>query len=218
MLYHVVRRVQQAGLPAMVATTDLEADLAIFNWCQRYGIRCVRGSSEDVLDRFMMAARQAEPSPDCIVRVTSDCPMADPRFISGALGLFVGHKGSCDYATNTHPASLPDGLDVEVFSRAALEWAWEHATKAWDREHVTPLIRKNLSAAHISYRPPPWASIDPTSLRWTVDYPQDLELVRRIFDLLGNDFCYPDALRLVMEHPELQSLNSGFEGWKERPE
>ena len=103
------------------------------------GFIVFRGNEKDVLDRYYQAGKKYNP--DVVVRITGDCPMIDPELVDQIIYEF--EKNGTDYTSNIIPPTYPDGLDVEVFSFAALEIAWKQATTEYDREHVTTYIRNN---------------------------------------------------------------------------
>ena len=123
---------------------------------------------QDVLTRYYQAAGHHHA--DLVVRITSDCPMLEPYWIDFCIDvLFWGHY---DYVCNR--PYCPDGLDVEVFTRHALENAYKYATKPYDREHVTPYIRENMRMAEVS-----GVTAYP-NIKVSVDTQKDLNLVRRL--------------------------------------
>ena len=210
MLAHVVERaVAIRGVTeAILATTTNPEDKAIATFARRAGIRCVRGSEEDVLDRFRFAAGECRA--DVIVRVTADCPLFDPAVCGLVLGEYLGRQGQIDYVSNVHPPTYPDGLDAEVFSREALEAAWREARLPSDREHVSPFIWRRparFRLANVSN------AEDLSVHRWTVDTEADLAFVRAVFDAYAARGQRPagmrDVLTLLREHPEIQRLNAG---------
>ena len=77
---------------------------------------------------------------DIVVRITADCPLIDPAVVDKVVQCFL--EGGYDYVSNVLRYTYPDGLDTEVFSFAALEQAWREATKASEREHVTPYFEE----------------------------------------------------------------------------
>jgi spore coat polysaccharide biosynthesis protein SpsF len=181
------------------ATDDPLADLAA-----RLELRCHRGSEHDVLDRYVGAARTADA--DAVVRVTADCPLIDPvetDLVIEALAPGV------DYAANIVERDLPRGLDVEALWRDTLDRVDRMATSAPAREHVTYFInaeRPELFERCAVRRP--FAAAD---LRWTVDTPEDLELVRRLYDELGlaeRPLPLADVIAHVRAHPELAVINA----------
>jgi len=200
MLIRVVRRVEKAQHVdhVVVATSNHPLDDPIAALCDRERVSCFRGSLDDVLARYCDAAEAYNA--DVVVRVTGDCPLIDPRVIDSTVERFW--EAQVDYASNLMPRlTFPDGLDVEVFTAAALELASREAKKPSEREHVTPYLRHagKFRTAGIE------ASADLSGHRWTVDEPADLEFVRVIYELLDglSDFTMDDVLQLLSERPEL---------------
>jgi spore coat polysaccharide biosynthesis protein SpsF len=206
MLQRVIERVQTVPTidQVVVATSVLAEDDRIEALCKAKGIACVRGSLTDVLDRYYSAATLFEA--DVIVRVTSDCPLTDPSIIGQAIARYS--EGQFDYVSNGVKRTYPDGLDVEVFSFEALERAWKDARWTSEREHVTTYIWKHPEIFRIGHLT---NDRDLSDLRWTVDNPQDLELIRRIYARLGDGpFGLSDILSVVENEPALTLLNSGI--------
>ncbi|MEI6490944.1 MAG: aminotransferase class III-fold pyridoxal phosphate-dependent enzyme [Verrucomicrobiota bacterium] len=165
------------------------------------GYVCYQGSENDVLDRYYQAAKLS--SADVVVRITGDCPLVDPALVDEVVRGFLAAK--VDYFSNVAPPTYPDGLDIEVFSFAALERASREASKSLDREHVTPYLREGPSFARSSIQ----NNEDLSSLRWTVDEPADLEVVARIFAHFSPDiyFAWQSVLNLQKNHPEIFQAN-----------
>ena len=188
----------------VVATTSGGRDDALAAFVSGLGYRVCRGSEGDVLDRFHQAA--AETNAAVVVRITGDCPLIEPTVVDTVIDKFV--EGALDYVSNIAPPTFPDGLDVEVFSRDALDRAWREATSASAREHVTPYLRDEMSGfrrANVS------GSKDCSAQRWTVDEPADLTVVTAVFTHFApsRDFSYQDILQLSELQPELFAPNSG---------
>lgn len=207
LLYHVVARARQSMTLDLVAvaTTDRVTDDVTAQYCNQLAIPYFRGSEDDVLDRYYQAAKLFKA--DVIVRLTADCPLIDPNVIDRTVQLFK--SGDYDYVSNTLERTYPDGLDVEVFSKAVLERTWREASWKSECEHVTPYMRNPIlfrlgCLKHDSNH---------SGLRWTVDHPRDLEFVRRVYDYLcpAPSFGLIDILALLREHPELSEINTGIE-------
>lgn len=203
MLWRVVSRVHRARKidEVVVATSNQPGDDPIEQFCCREGIKCFRGSELDVLDRFYQAAKAH--SADVVIRTTADCPLIDADVIDKIITRF--ERGDCDYASNVIRYTYPDGLDTEVFSFEALERAWREASKPSEREHVTPYLRtSHFRNVNVESELP----ITAENFRWTVDYPEDLQFVRKVYDSFSGRtaFGYEEVLELLKERPDLAIL------------
>ncbi|MEA2619303.1 MAG: spore coat polysaccharide biosynthesis protein SpsF [Chloroflexota bacterium] len=203
-LTRVMRRSARATTldEVVVATTILPEDDAIVDLAAAEGWPVERGSETDLLDRYLSAARTH--AADVIVRITSDCPLIDAGVIDRTVVAF--RAADVDYASNSlAPATYPRGLDVEVVSRAALEQAGrEDGDPAW-REHVTPYLYRHPESFRLLRVP---ADDDHADQRWSIDTPEDYELVRRIYEAFGHDdFDWREALAVVEAHPSWSALN-----------
>lgn len=205
MLGRVVRRLSRARRldAVVVATSTLPADDAVADEAARHGAAVFRGSEDDVLDRYLGAARQQ--GAEVIVRVTADCPLIDPELVDELVGRFLAERP--DYASNSLDRTYPRGLDAEAFDRAALETAAAEARSPHERVHVTPFLYAHPERFRLlSVTAADGA--DHSHLRWTVDTAPDLELVRRLYRRLGGDgFGWRQALAVVERQPELAAIN-----------
>jgi spore coat polysaccharide biosynthesis protein SpsF len=200
-----LRRMKMAD-ELVVATSDGVSDDPLAGFCRQLGVSCFRGSLEDVLDRFYQAAREYRPAH--VVRLTGDCPLADPALIDEIVRYHI--EGGYDYTSNTITPTYPDGLDAEVVRFECLETAWREARLPSQREHVTPFIWSQPDRFKLANYE---NEEDLSDLRWTVDEPQDFELIEMIYRELypdKPDFDRADVLRLVRSKPELQDVNQGF--------
>ena len=125
----------------IVATTKEEGVENIIKIANQSNVKYSQGSTQDVLSRFYDAAFNEQPN--YIVRVTSDCPLLDPRLVDEVIKFTV--ENELDYGSNMMIQNYPDGQDVEVFTFDALKLAHENAKLNSEREHVTPYIVKNSS-------------------------------------------------------------------------
>lgn len=207
MLERVVARVKQSRLvnKTVVATTTNPNDDATVAAAKKLEVGVTRGSEDDVLDRFHDAADSYEA--DIIVRVCADSPFIDPAVIDEAIETFLSARPPVDYASNKLSPTFPLGLDIEVFSRAALERAWREATESFQRAHVTVYIYQNPSIFSLI---PVATSRNLHAMRWTVDTPEDLEFARQVFKRLEgrNDFRWLDVVSIVESEPHLAHINS----------
>lgn len=166
-----------ARLDRIVIATSREAsDDPLASYCEGLGHTVFRGELADVLGRFL-GALDLFPQAQTVVRLTADCPLADPAVIDATIARH--EEAGADYTSNT-PAvrTYPHGLDTEVMRRETLEAAGREATDPYEREHVTPFIYRRPERFRIASlsREPSLAH-----LRWTVDLPEDLDFVRDVY-------------------------------------
>lgn len=177
-LEHCIARLDVAGLPLIVATTDRAEDDAIEAAARRVGAQVFRGDAEDVLARYIAAAKTFEVT--SIVRATADNPLVDAdgplRVVELARNIRVDHVVE---------SGLPIGAAVEVVSRAALERAADLITDRYDREHVTSFIRRDARFQSLRAMAP--RHLRRPGLRLTVDTAEDLEFVRGVLESMGDD-------------------------------
>lgn len=196
---NAVRRIRTV----VVATTVNVKDLAIVKLCASKGISVYCGSENDVLDRYYQTAKLFEA--DHIVRITSDCPVIDPHIVDRVIALHLKKKR--DFTANIITETFPDGLDVEVFTFAALRTAWERARLASEREHVTPYIKKHLRMFRLTNLA---CKENLYGKRWTLDNPEDYVFLRRVYNALykrNRLFGMKEILAFLHQHPEVERIN-----------
>jgi glutamate-1-semialdehyde 2,1-aminomutase len=184
----------------VVATTQERVDDALCKYLDEQGVKVFRGSVSDVLDRYYGAAKAY--GGDVLVRITGDCPLVDPALVDEVVSRV---RDGVEYASNTHPPTYPDGLDVEAFTFALLERAWREARSPQEREHVTPFMKANdtVRRSNLTHR------TDLSSGRWTVDEPADLTVIENVFDHFAprTDFSWQSVAELERARPELFAAN-----------
>jgi spore coat polysaccharide biosynthesis protein SpsF len=207
LLWHVIERVKQAKLidsivlaiPDSSSNNDLELFVKQFDW------NVFRGSETDVLSRYYHAATQFKA--DVIVRITSDCPLVDPKIIDETIKHHI-NEGN-DYTAVGVEGGFPRGLDVEALNFKSLEIAYNKAVDRSEREHVTLFIYQNpkLFKTHFVEAS---GSLRRPDIRLTVDTEEDLLLIREIYSRLKsyeNNFSTEDVLAIIDNNPHLQSIN-----------
>lgn len=205
-LWHVVNRVTRAKSIAgvFIATTTDSNDDVIADFCRENHINVFRGSEDDVLDRYYRCAK--ENGIEHIARLTADCPLHDPEVVDFVCKEYMA--GNYDYASNTFEYTFPDGLDVEVFSFAALEEAWKNAKLPSEREHVTPYIKKNLHFKHKKVS----SLRDYPIYRLTIDCPEDYEFINKIYEGIGKEqFTLDETIDFLSRSQELLKINQHYQ-------
>ena len=188
----------------VIATTIAPEDTAVVAAAVEMGARVYVGSESDVLDRYYQAARLLLP--ENVVRVTADCPLIDPEVLDECIELH--EREGADYTSNTIEPSYPDGLDVEVFCRSALERAWKEARLGSEREHVTPYIKKHPELFRLARL---INQDDHSDLRWTIDEAEDYQFLTSVFANAGpqgpTELRMKDVLAFLQDNPDVQKIN-----------
>ncbi|MFX1537422.1 MAG: cytidylyltransferase domain-containing protein [Promethearchaeota archaeon] len=206
LLEHLLTRLKlsQKINDIVVATTEDDADKEVVKLAEKCKVKWFVGSKDDVLDRILKAAKAAKA--DIIVRVTADNPLTDPSNIDEMVNQHL--KSGADY---TFTLNMPIGTGAEVISVQTLEAVSAMAKKSYDREHVTPFIRRNVERFKIQFLMPPPKLLRP-EYRLTVDYKEDLELMKEVFARLyvpnsSELFSLTEVVELLDKNPELLEIN-----------
>ena len=208
-LQRMIERVQRSKAvdEVMVVTSVNRENLPILALCASIGVRVGIGSEDDVLDRYYQTAKLIRP--EYVIRLTADCPCFDAELLDLALGEMAPDT---DYMGMTSE-SFADGLDLEIMKFSALERAWQEANHSFEREHVTQYIIRHPELFRLQNFESPIGYFG--NHRWTVDEPEDFELVKRVYEhfeteLGRDDFGYRDILEFLNAHPEITALNSKY--------
>jgi spore coat polysaccharide biosynthesis protein SpsF len=197
----------------VVATTSSVEDDKVAGLCKSENINCFRGHPSDLLDRHYKAGLKFNA--DVVVKIPSDCPLIDYKIIDKVLEYYLKNKDRFDFVSNLHPATYPDGNDVEVIPMKILETVWREAKLTFEREHTTPFIWENperFSIGNVEWG----KGLDYSmSHRFTIDYFEDYEFIKSIYDnLYGKNplFGLNDILKLLGEKHELMEINKKYAG------
>jgi len=205
--YHI-DRLKKTGLGLVIATTINSEDNAVEAYCKAENIACVRGSEEDVLDRFITALKFCRAT--YFIRVTSDCPFIDSDLILEGVEEFIRLNDDNVYLSNCFPRTFARGFDFEMASTKMLLDAHRHSNELFDREHVTPYLWKNKSGRvnvhNISQME------DRSNLRVCVDTEEDFELVEILINQYNSQQKnHLEIESILMANPELVSINAMVE-------
>ena len=196
-----LNRLRQANLidQIVVATTHEEDVERIIAIAEESGTAYFQGDTHNVLNRFYQAAKLHKA--DYVVRLTSDCPLIDPKLIDQVITFTIDRK--LDYGSNMLIEHYPDGQDIEVFTFKALEKAHQLAQLDSEKEHVTPYIVKRSTFKggnqFIAENFP--SSIDYSGVRMTVDEPQDYLTIKTLVKELGADAGWNEYTQHILNYP-----------------
>ncbi len=204
LLWHVIQRVKRALTvqEIVVATTSDPQDTMIADECRKWGISVFRGDENDVLGRYYMASQLVKANIIC--RVTADNPLVEPVFIDMAYAR-MSYSGE-DYVCID---GCPLGTGIELFSKTSLEQSALNADQAYEREHVTPYIRRNSHQFKCGQVQVPFHLLRP-DLRLTVDTQEDFCLMETIYERLYRDTTVinlMDVINLFVDEPVLCHIN-----------
>tara|TARA_B100000886_G_C20424034_1_gene493017 strand:+ start:2552 stop:4588 length:2037 start_codon:yes stop_codon:yes gene_type:complete len=188
----------------IIATTTKKEDDILESLGKKYNVKIIRGPSDDVLGRYFLASLQT--SAENIIRITGDCPLIDPKMIESIISQF--NYKNYEYMSNSYPPTFPDGLDIEIFKKSLLKEAHLKCKDFHFREHVTPWMREQKNLRKGSYK----SETDYSNMRWTLDEPEDLEVIRFIVNKLNgrSDFSWLEVLDLEREFPDIFQINKKF--------
>jgi spore coat polysaccharide biosynthesis protein SpsF (cytidylyltransferase family) len=204
---HMIDRLRQAKLVdrIIVATSTDSSNDGMCDYLKNIGIDVFRGSEDDVLERFYLAAKLYDLK--YIVRLTADCPLVDPQIVDRFISEYFTQKA--DYLASGQ--TWAEGLDTEVFSFPLLETAYKNARKSSEREHPTLYFHNHPQLFNIVKSLSP---TDDSKYRITVDEPQDLEVVKHVFQALYKDgasyFGINEIKSYLDKHPEIYKNNSSI--------
>lgn len=212
MILRQIERVRRARRidKLVVATSDDASDDALARTLAAAGVAVHRGPLDDVLARFLGALATFGPA-DYVVRLTGDCPLADPAVIDATIDAVMA--ADADYGSNTPPdapfpdgRTFPKGLDVECMKASALLAAAERGATPEEREHVTWALHRRPDLYRQAFLS---QAADEGELRWTVDYPDDYAFVAAVYDALYPSdpaFTSDDVRALLRERPDLATF------------
>ena len=187
-----------------VTSTD-PTDNVIEELCLKNNFLCFRGSLDNVLNRYMSAAKFYNVKN--IIRIGGDDPLVD---VNQVRILIDEHKKTnADFLFTSHRNGWPLGAVAELISLHALEDLEAKTKEPLYLEHIIPWFHNNSD----DYKCIPVNS--PSHLRrpeyyFTVDYPEDLELIKVIFEKLlklGDFFNFNDVIELCDNEPNILNIN-----------
>jgi len=210
LLAYMVERVRLAKDigKIVIATSTEKEDNVIETLCKKVDIDCFRGSEEDVLDRYWQCARKY-PNYDTVIRLTGDCPLVDPILIDKTIEFFEVNNYDHISSVPLEGDAYPEGMDIEVFTRHALEQSWCEAKLPSEREHVTLYVRNNdaFKKGFLPFKGKRGLS----SYRLTVDNPEDFEVISFLMKKSGLGDGYMDYVKLLDANPEIRAKNMNIE-------
>lgn len=215
LLYRIYERIcgSASDKQVVIATTTDKADDETAYLCKEYDMNFFRGHPDDLLDRHYKAGIEFDA--DVVIKTPSDCPLICPDVIDRVINYYKENENKFDFVSNLHPATYPEGQDVEIMPMEILKQAWNEAEKDFEREHTTPFIWERPERFRIGNVE--WETgLDLSmSCRLTIDYPEDYEFIKRVYDELYDEkkmFKLCDIMMLLDKKPEIKKINEMYNG------
>ena len=203
MIIRQISRIQSAkNIGKIVVTTRRQDDDLLASTLLENEIDIYRGATDDVISRYVKVIRKFQAN--TVVRLTADCPLVMPELLDSMIEDFSCNNW--DYLSNTIFPTYPDGLDIEIFSAKSLITLYSMKLTDPEKEHVTLGFHNRKKEFNLhNYE----SNLDYSNLRWTVDYPEDLEFIRNVYSKFQdrmNMFGFDEVLDLIRENPGMQSI------------
>lgn len=210
LIWHMVKRLKK--IPSIsniiIATTKEKEDKKLIKFAQSEEILIEAGEVNDIIDRIYQATKKFKPT--AIVKINGDCPLVDPTLIEEGIQIYLNSPDKLDLVTNALDDTFPEGMQYGIFNFTTLERLWKNMKEPFWREYFFRYIIEHKDKFKtIGIR----NESNLSSLRWTVDYKEDLEFVKKIFESLyknNNYFTMKEILEYLEENPELTKINNKF--------
>lgn len=211
LMWHIYNRLKSCKHldDVVISTGEYSTNKEIIDYAKVAKIPYYSGSEKDLIDRLYQTAIKFQAS--AIVRVTADCPLVDPIIVDKLVQTYVKNQ-EYDIVTNCKIRTFPHGLDVELYSFNSLEKMWKEIKQPEIREWFPFFVEKNSSLFKVFNIQ---NDQNLSHMRWTVDYPEDYELIKIIYQSLFKQnevFTTKDVLALLEKNPKLSEINSKYAG------
>ena len=200
---HLIDRLKLAKLPDLIVlcTSTNPDDTILVDIAKKNGIEYFRGSEDDVLDRYLKAAEKFNV--DFAIIALGDATFCDPEYVDKTIELFKETNADFIKTPELPIGTFTYGLKIKAV-RKACEIKDESDTEVWGGYFMEPGIFdvRDLKVEDKDLRHP--------EVRLVIDYPEDFELVKEIFNRLykkGKIISLKEVLKLLKEHPELLEIN-----------
>ncbi len=190
----------------IIATTEKKSDKKICKIAQNNDLKYFCGSENNLLNRYLKCSKKYKIKN--IIRVTSDCPLADPRLIKKMYNFFI--KKKLDYYSNTYPpdkSKFPDGSDIEIFTNKSLNKLNKIPQKKEDKEHIYGFWKKKKYFKIKILK----SKKDISQFKYSIDYNSDLFLVRKVVKILKKKkllITPKNVTTIIKEDKKLQKISN----------
>lgn len=208
-LYHVYDRCSKAQSidKVIIGTSKNPENDVIEEFCRKNNFECFRGSESDVLDRYYECA--VKYNPEIIARVTSDCPLLEPKLIDYWVSNI--EKDRIEFVQEEKELFLGFGLDV--FSMAALVKLKRCSSISKQKEHVIGYYLDNPQEFTKKVYPlPEQLQYLYRPYRLTLDTINDYKLIDKLYNLFyKNEYVDLEKVMNYLDNNKVDlSINSSI--------
>jgi len=210
LIWHIFNRLQKISLisEVVISTTNQSTDKPLIEFAKKENIAYFAGSEDDIIDRIYKTGEKF--SCDILVKINADCPLIDIELIENGINLFLSSKNKPDLITNCVEETFPEGMQYSIFNFNVIKKIWLTLKESFWREYFYRFMienKNNFSIINIKNEK------DLSKLRWTVDYQEDLEFVKKIYSKLYSKnqfFGMNEILNLLDKNPEIRKINDKY--------
>jgi len=197
----------------LLITGNSEKNEHLVAEAKRLNLEYFCGNENNILDRFYQAGKKFNS--ENIIRITGDNLLIDYEIVNQGLDIFLEKK--FDILSNNRIRTYPLGLNFEIFTKNALERSWMENLEKFKNEEeffktfIPPtkymLENENFNNYDLINE------TDYSSIRLTIDYSEDFEVVTKIFESLYNknkNFTLNEIIQFLKNHPNLLKLNKNL--------
>ncbi len=185
----------------IICTSTEDQDRPLGELAKENNVKCFFGNPDDVLTRLLGAADEFDL--DYILNITADCPFVDPFYADKIVEEYLETDADLIRQFDLPHGVFSYGIKVEAL-RKVVELKNSSDTEVWGRYFTDTglfnVVDLDVNDKHHN-RP---------GLRMTLDYPEDLEFFKAVFDVLyveNKVFSLTSILNLLDAHPEIIELN-----------
>jgi len=215
LLYRIIERINQSkyDVNIVVVTSTEQKDYEIAKFCHDKNITFYRVDLKNLLDRNYQVALLTGAK--ILIQIPSNSPLIDPNIIDKVIDFYLGNLNKYDFVSNVHPATYPDGNEVELMSFDSLEKAWKDANRPFEFEYTRPYFWKNprkFRSGNVTWE----TGLDYSNSHcFTIGSEADYKFIIRVYEALypiNPRFALKDILNLISSQPLIYKINTKFSG------
>jgi spore coat polysaccharide biosynthesis protein SpsF len=200
----LIERASQSDIPILLATSEKAENDILVDFVNSLGINVFRGSENNVLERFYLAAKDLHVRN--IIRITGDNPLIDGKFIRDNYEVYKKINKDRVFLSTALSQTFPTGISIEIFSFNLLQEAFKSAKTPGEFEHVTPYMHQNMPGdieiVSIS------SKINKYHYRLTVDTPEDFLFNSRLIEEFDCDQkSLDEIIEIIDTNQDLLRIN-----------